>query len=175
MAARLSHRYIAERFLPDKAIDVMDEAASNLCIQSDSKPADLDKADRQIIQLKIEQAALQKENAKASEKRLSAIAGELASLEQRSAELTAAWDGVKARMAEVGRLQQQLEDQEPGSESDLTVGADSEEPLASALAAAAMTATRRCIEAKAAAAAATAAPALPSQKEKQQPQQPVYT
>ena len=110
-AARLSHRYIAERFLPDKAIDVMDEAASHLRIQSDSKPADLDKADRQIIQLKIEQAALQKENAKASEKRLAAIAGELASLEQRSAELTAAWYGVKARMAEVGRLQQQLEDQ----------------------------------------------------------------
>ena len=81
-AARLSHRYIAERFLPDKAIDVMDEAASHLRIQSDSKPADLDKADRQIIQLKIEQAALQKENAKASEKRLAAIAGELASLEQ---------------------------------------------------------------------------------------------
>ncbi len=110
-AARLSHRYIAERFLPDKAIDVMDEAASHLRIQSDSKPADLDKADRQIIQLKIEQAALQKENAKASEKRLAAIARELASLERRSAELTAVWDGVKARMAEVGRLQQQLEDQ----------------------------------------------------------------
>ena len=110
-AARLSHRYIAERFLPDKAIDVMDEAASHLRIQSDSKPADLDKADRQIIQLKIEQAALRKENAKASEKRLAAIARELESLEQRSAELTAAWDGVKARMAEVAKLQQQLEDQ----------------------------------------------------------------
>ena len=110
-AARLSHRYIAERFLPDKAIDVMDEAASHLRIQSDSKPADLDKADRQIIQLKIEQAALQKENAKASEKRLAAIAGELEILEQCSAELTAAWDGVKARMAEVAKLQQQLEDQ----------------------------------------------------------------
>ena len=110
-AARLSHRYITERFLPDKAIDVMDEAASHLRIQSDSKPADLDKADRQIIQLKIEQAALQKENAKASEKRLVTIAGELASLKQRSAELTAAWDEVKARMAEVGRLQQQLENQ----------------------------------------------------------------
>ena len=110
-AARLSHRYIAERFLPDKAIDVMDEAASHLRIQSDSKPADLDKADRQIIQLKIEQAALQKENAKASEKRLAAIARELASLERRAAELTAAWDEVKTRMAEVGRLQQQLEDQ----------------------------------------------------------------
>ncbi len=85
-AARLSHRYIAERFLPDKAIDVMDEAASHLRIQSDSKPAELDKADRQIIQLKIEQAALQKENAKASEKRLAAIAKELAELQAKSDE-----------------------------------------------------------------------------------------
>jgi ATP-dependent Clp protease ATP-binding subunit ClpB len=110
-AARLSHRYIAERFLPDKAIDVMDEAASHLRIQSDSKPAELDTADRQIIQLKIEQAALQKENAKASEKRLAAIAKELAELQAKSDELTAAWDAVKARMAEVGRLQQALEDQ----------------------------------------------------------------
>jgi len=109
-AARLSHRYITERFLPDKAIDVMDEAASHLRIQSDSKPAELDSADRQIIQLKIEQAALQKENAKASEKRLTAIAEELAELQAKSDELTAAWDGVKARMAEVGRLQQALED-----------------------------------------------------------------
>ena len=109
-AARLSHRYITERFLPDKAIDVMDEAASHLRIQSDSKPGDLDKTDRQIIQLKIEQAALQKENAKVSAKRLAAIAAELQTLEQQSAELTSEWDGVKARMAEVGRLQQALED-----------------------------------------------------------------
>ena len=61
-AAQLSHRYISERFLPDKAIDVMDEAASHLRIQSDSKPAELDATDRSIMQLKIEQAALQKEN-----------------------------------------------------------------------------------------------------------------
>ena len=61
-AAKLSHRYIAERFLPDKAIDVMDEAASHLRIQSDSKPAALDATDRSIMQLKIEQAALQKES-----------------------------------------------------------------------------------------------------------------
>ena len=84
-----------------------DEAASHLRINRQSLL--IWKADRQIIQLKIEQAAL--ENAKASEKRLAAIAAELASLEQCSDELTAAWDGVKARMAEVGRLQQQLEDQ----------------------------------------------------------------
>jgi ATP-dependent Clp protease ATP-binding subunit ClpB len=69
-AARLSQRYINERFLPDKAIDVMDEAASHLRIEADSKPADLDRTDRQIMQLKIEQAALQKESHKPDEKRL---------------------------------------------------------------------------------------------------------
>jgi ATP-dependent Clp protease ATP-binding subunit ClpB len=110
-SARLAHRYIAERFLPDKAIDVMDEAASHLRIQSDSKPAELDSTDRQIIQLKIEQAALQKESAKASEKRLKAIGDEVAILEAKSAELTGEWNAVKARMAEVGRLQQALENQ----------------------------------------------------------------
>ena len=109
-AARLSHRYIAERFLPDKAIDVMDEAASHLRIQSDSKPADLDKTDRAIIQLKIEQAALQKESAKSAGKRLDAIAAELATLEDQSAQLTAAWAQVKTQMSEVARLQQDLED-----------------------------------------------------------------
>ena len=109
-AARLSHRYIAERFLPDKAIDVMDEAASHLRIQSDSKPADLDKTDRAIIQLKIEQAALQKESGKSSGKRLDTIAAELATLEDQSAQLTAAWAQVKTQMSEVARLQQDLED-----------------------------------------------------------------
>ena len=109
-AARLSNRYIAERFLPDKAIDVMDEAASHLRIQSDSKPADLDKTDRAIIQLKIEQAALHKESAKSAGKRLDAIAAELATLEERSAQLTAAWAQVKTQMSEVARLQQDLED-----------------------------------------------------------------
>ena len=109
-AAKLSHRYISERFLPDKAIDVMDEAASHLRIQSDSKPADLDAADRAIIQLKIEQAALQKEAAKSAAKRLIAIVDELAELEAVSATLTANWNAVKDQMAEVGRLQQALED-----------------------------------------------------------------
>ncbi|MEC7210848.1 MAG: AAA family ATPase, partial [Pseudomonadota bacterium] len=109
-AAKLSHRYISERFLPDKAIDVMDEAASHLRIQSDSKPAALDATDRSIMQLKIEQAALQKENPDAAKKRLDAIAADLTRLEAESATLTAQWEDVKSQMAEVGRLQQALED-----------------------------------------------------------------
>ncbi len=109
-AARLSQRYIAERFLPDKAIDVMDEAASHLRIQSDSKPPELDATDRVIIQLKIEQAALQKESAKSAGKRLQAIAEELADLETVSARLTEEWTKVKTQMSDVARLQQDLED-----------------------------------------------------------------
>ncbi len=108
-AARLSQRYIAERFLPDKAIDVMDEAASHLRIQSDSKPPELDATDRVIIQLKIEQAALQKESAKSAGKRLQAIAEELADLETVSARLTEEWTKVKTQMSDVARLQQDLE------------------------------------------------------------------
>ena len=109
-AARLSHRYINERFLPDKAIDVMDEAASYLRIRSDSKPDDLDRTDRHIIQLKIEQAALLKESKDTQNKRLAAIEKELAELEAKSAKLTDAWNEVKAQMGEVGRSQQALED-----------------------------------------------------------------
>ena len=109
-AARLSHRYINERFLPDKAIDVMDEAASHLRIRSDSKPDDLDRTDRHIIQLKIEQAALLKESKDTQNKRLMAIEKELADLETKSAKLTDAWNEVKAQMGEIGRLQQALED-----------------------------------------------------------------
>jgi ATP-dependent Clp protease ATP-binding subunit ClpB len=109
-AAKLSHRYISERFLPDKAIDVMDEAASHLRIQSDSKPAELDATDRAVIQLKIEQAALQKESQSASKKRLDAITAELESLEAKSVALTADWNEVKTQMAEVGRLQQEQDE-----------------------------------------------------------------
>jgi ATP-dependent Clp protease ATP-binding subunit ClpB len=109
-AARLSQRYINERFLPDKAIDVMDEAASHLRIEADSKPADLDRTDRQIMQLKIEQAALQKEPHKTDEKRLYAIAAELANLEKKSQTLGAAWNAIKAKTAEVVILQQAIED-----------------------------------------------------------------
>jgi ATP-dependent Clp protease ATP-binding subunit ClpB len=109
-AARLSSRYINERFLPDKAIDVMDEAASHLRIQSDSKPEELDAADRQIIQLKIEQAALNKESRGRTEKRLQAIAKDLKELESRSAQLTEEWQTMTAQRGEVTRLQQHLED-----------------------------------------------------------------
>ena len=109
-AANLSNRYINERFLPDKAIDVMDEAASHLRIQSDSKPEELDKTDRQIIQLKIEQAALRKEKGARQTKRLDAIDKELATLEARSRELTDAWQDVTRQRTEVTRLQQDIED-----------------------------------------------------------------
>ena len=109
-AARLSQRYINERFLPDKAIDVMDEAASHLRIEADSKPADLDRTDRQIMQLKIEQAALQKDSHKPDVKRLDAIAAELANLEKQSQTLGAAWNAIKAKTAEVVSLQQAIED-----------------------------------------------------------------
>ncbi|MGB1900379.1 MAG: ATP-dependent Clp protease ATP-binding subunit, partial [Candidatus Puniceispirillaceae bacterium] len=109
-ATRLSQRYINERFLPDKAIDVMDEAASHLRIEADSKPADLDRTDRQIMQLKIEQAALQKDSHKPDVKRLDAIAAELANLEKQSQTLGAAWNAIKAKTAEVVSLQQAIED-----------------------------------------------------------------
>ena len=109
-AARLSNRYINERFLPDKAIDVMDEAASHLRIQSDSKPEDLDRIDRQIIQLKIEAAALQKDGNARKAKRLKTIEAELKDLEAQSADLTKDWENVTAQRGEITRLQQELED-----------------------------------------------------------------
>ncbi len=109
-ASRLSHRYINERFLPDKAIDVMDEAASHLRIKSDSKPVDLDKIDRQIIQLKIEQAALLKESHNRKEKRLQAIEAELEKLEEASQRLTENWHAITSQRTEVTRIQQDIED-----------------------------------------------------------------
>ena len=108
-AAHLSQRYINERFLPDKAIDVMDEAASHLRIKSDSKPEALEDIDRQIVHLKIEQAALLKEGEGRADKRLSAIAKELESLEAKSQTLTKEWDDVTQQRGEVTRLQQELE------------------------------------------------------------------
>jgi ATP-dependent Clp protease ATP-binding subunit ClpB len=110
-AAQLSNRYINERFLPDKAIDVMDEAASHLRMQSDSKPEELDSLDRQILQLKIEQAALTREKDNpASAKRLDKLAEELAKLEAHSAEQTKGWEQVKNLSAEVKGLQLRLEE-----------------------------------------------------------------
>ena len=98
-AATLSDRYISDRFLPDKAIDVMDEAASRLRMEVDSKPEDIDELDRRIIQLKIEREALRKEEDMASADRLQRLEVELVELEQTSAERTAAWQREKDALA----------------------------------------------------------------------------
>ncbi|MGC2524417.1 MAG: Clp protease N-terminal domain-containing protein, partial [Stellaceae bacterium] len=98
-AATLSNRYITDRFLPDKAIDLMDEAASRLRMEVDSKPEAIDELDRRIVQLKIEREALKKENDAASRERLEKLVKELEELEQRSAELTAQWRAEKDKLA----------------------------------------------------------------------------
>ncbi len=97
-AATLSHRYITDRFLPDKAIDLVDEAASRIRMQVDSKPEALDELDRRIVQLKIEREALKKEKDKASQERLKALEVELKSLESRSADITAQWRAEKEKL-----------------------------------------------------------------------------
>ena len=108
-AATLSHRYITDRFLPDKAIDLIDEAASRLRMQIDSKPEEIDELDRRIIQLKIEREALKKERDDASKERLQNVEKEISGLEQRSAELTARWQAEKEKLSSVKRLQEQLD------------------------------------------------------------------
>ena len=108
-AATLSHRYIADRFLPDKAIDLVDEAASRLRMQVDSKPEELDELDRRVIQLKIEQEALKKESDSASKERLEKLSGELAGLEEKSASLTARWHAEKDKLGSEQKLKEQLE------------------------------------------------------------------
>ncbi len=108
-AATLSNRYITDRFLPDKAIDLMDEAASRLRMEVDSKPEEIDELDRRIIQLKIEQEALKKESDTASKERLEKLTGELANLEQKSAELTAAWQAEKDKLAGGSQLREKLD------------------------------------------------------------------
>jgi ATP-dependent Clp protease ATP-binding subunit ClpB len=108
-AATLSHRYITDRFLPDKAIDLVDEAASRLRMEVDSKPEELDELDRRIIQMKIEREALKKEDDQASKDRLEKLDGELADLEQRSAELTARWRAEKESLASATKIKEQLD------------------------------------------------------------------
>jgi len=108
-AATLSHRYITDRFLPDKAIDLVDEAASRLRMEMDSKPEEIDELDRRLIQLKIEREALKKETDAASRERLKKLEGEIAELEQKSAELTAAWQAEKSKLADAQKLKEQLE------------------------------------------------------------------
>jgi len=108
-AATLSNRYISDRFLPDKAIDLMDEAASRLRMEVESKPEEIENLDRRIIQLKIEREALKKESDKASKDRLTALEEELANLEQRSAELTQRWKAEKEKIQAESVLKAQLD------------------------------------------------------------------
>ncbi len=108
-AATLSNRYIADRFLPDKAIDLMDEAASRLRMEIDSKPEELDELDRRIIQLKIEREALKKEDDPASAERLGKLEEELTEQDKRSADLTAVWRAEKERLAGGQKLKERLD------------------------------------------------------------------
>ena len=108
-AATLSNRYITDRFLPDKAIDLMDEAAARLRMQVDSKPEALDELDRRVIQLKIEREALKKETDEASRDRLARLERELADLEEQSAALTARWTAEKDKLGAGAKLKEELD------------------------------------------------------------------
>src|ERR1700736_6115739 len=108
-AATLSNRYIPDRHLPDKAIDLIDEAASRLRMEIDSKPEEIDEVDRKVIQLKIEREALKKETDAASKDRLAKVEQEISDLEWRSAELTARWRAEKEKLGTVQRLKEQLD------------------------------------------------------------------
>jgi ATP-dependent Clp protease ATP-binding subunit ClpB len=108
-AATLSNRYIADRFLPDKAIDLMDEAASRIRMEVESKPEEIENLDRRIIQLKIEREALKKEPDAASKDRLAKLETELANLEQQSAELTQRWQAEKDKIAGEAKIKEQLD------------------------------------------------------------------
>jgi ATP-dependent Clp protease ATP-binding subunit ClpB len=108
-AATLSNRYISDRFLPDKAIDLMDEAASRLRMEVESKPEEIENLDRRIIQLKIEREALKKESDAASKDRLKTLEQELANLEQQSAELTQRWQAEKEKIAGEAKIKEQLD------------------------------------------------------------------
>ena len=108
-AATLSNRYITDRFLPDKAIDLMDEAASRLRMEVDSKPEELDELDRRLIQLKIEREALKREDDAASRERLARLEHELAEIEERSTAMTAAWKAETEKVAGTQKLKERLD------------------------------------------------------------------
>ncbi len=108
-AAQLSNRYIADRFLPDKAIDLMDEAGARLRMQVDSKPEELDELDRRIMQLQIEREALKKETDQASKDRLEKLEKELAETEEKSAVMTRNWQAEKEKLASASKVKEQLE------------------------------------------------------------------
>src|SRR6201982_2892796 len=107
-AATLSHRYITDRYLPDKAIDLIDEAAARLKMQVDSKPEELDTFDREIIRLKIEQEALKKETDAGSKDRLKRLEKDLAGLQEQAGALTAKWKAEKDKLSSAAELQKQL-------------------------------------------------------------------
>jgi len=108
-AATLSHRYISDRFLPDKAVDLVDEAASRLKIELDSMPTEIDQIERQIMQLEMERQALQKEKDEASQQRLARLEKELSDLKEKSAQLKAQWQSEKQVIERSRKLQEQIE------------------------------------------------------------------
>jgi ATP-dependent Clp protease ATP-binding subunit ClpB len=108
-AATLSNRYITDRFLPDKAIDLVDEAAARLKMQVDSKPEELDTIDREIVRLRIEQEALKKEHDAGSKARLGALENELKDLEKKSADITSRWKSEKAKLSDAQKVKTELD------------------------------------------------------------------
>ena len=121
-AATLSHRYITGRFLPDKAVDLMDEAASRLRMEQDSMPAELDQLERRIMQLEIEQNALRREKDDASRERLKKLERDLANLKEQAARLKAAWQNEKAAINAISILNSQLEEARQQQESAQRAG-----------------------------------------------------
>ena len=109
-AATLSNRYITDRFLPDKAIDLLDEAASRLKIEVSSKPEELDELDRRIIQIKIELSALKKENDENSKKRVKTLSSTLEELESKSMDLNSKWLAEKAKMQSAQKIKEEIEE-----------------------------------------------------------------
>jgi ATP-dependent Clp protease ATP-binding subunit ClpB len=109
-AAQLSHRYITDRFLPDKAIDLVDEAASRLRMEIDSKPEELDQLDRQLLQLQIEAEALKKEDDAASQDRLGRLEKEMAELQERSAAMTAKWQAERDTLDRARTIKERLDE-----------------------------------------------------------------
>ena len=121
-AATLSHRYIGDRFLPDKAIDLIDEASSRLRIEIDSLPSEIDEVERRIIQLEIERQALQKEKDPASIERREALERELSELREQSSGMKAQWQQEKEALGKVGQLKQQIEQARIEAEQATRVG-----------------------------------------------------
>ena len=137
-AASLSRRYLPDRFLPDKAIDLIDEAASKLRIEIDSMPAEIDEVERKIIQMEIEREALKKENDSDSKRRLTKLEQELADLREKSAEMKAHWQTEKGIIQEIRKIKEQIEqtgiqEQQAARGGDLAKAAELRYGVASAL------------------------------------------